>query len=77
MAMAGVLGAGGTAGAALAAMAGVEEVAGRYATFDLAGVRARLLLAKNPAGWAEVFDMLAPAPYAGRHRHQRPHGRRP
>ena len=25
-------------------------------------VRARLLLAKNPAGWAEVFDMLAPAP---------------
>ena len=24
--------------------------------------RARLLLAKNPAGWAEVFDMIAPAP---------------
>jgi hypothetical protein len=43
-------------------MAGVEEVSGRYASFDVDGVRARLLLAKNPAGWAEVFDMLAPAP---------------
>ncbi len=62
MAMAGFVGAGGTAGAAVRAMAGVEEVAGRYATFSLEGVRARLLLAKNPAGWAEVFDMLAPAP---------------
>jgi UDP-N-acetylmuramyl tripeptide synthase len=62
MAMAGVLGAGGTPGAALGAMAGVEEVSGRYASFDVDGVRARLLLAKNPAGWAEVFDMLAPAP---------------
>ncbi|MGA3220906.1 MAG: DUF1727 domain-containing protein [Acidimicrobiales bacterium] len=62
MAMAGVLGAGGTAGAAAGAMAGVEEVAGRYATFELGGLRARLLLAKNPAGWAEIFDMLAPAP---------------
>ncbi len=62
MAMAGVLGAGGTAGAAARAMAGVEEVAGRYATFALGGSRARLLLAKNPAGWAEIFDMLAPAP---------------
>lgn len=62
MAMAGVVGAGGTAGAAVGAMAGVQEVAGRYATFELEGVRARLLLAKNPAGWAEVFDMLAPAP---------------
>jgi UDP-N-acetylmuramyl tripeptide synthase len=62
MAMAGVLGAGGTPAAALGAMAGVEEVSGRYAIFEVAGVRARLLLAKNPAGWAEVFDMLAPAP---------------
>jgi UDP-N-acetylmuramyl tripeptide synthase len=62
MTMAGVVGAGGTAGAAVGAMAGVQEVAGRYATFELEGVRARLLLAKNPAGWAEVFDMLAPAP---------------
>jgi len=47
---------------ALAAMAAVSEVAGRYATVFWSGTRARLLLAKNPAGWAEVFDMLAPAP---------------
>jgi UDP-N-acetylmuramyl tripeptide synthase len=48
--------------APMAAMAGIGEVGGRYATLDARGVRARLLLAKNPAGWAEVFDMLAPAP---------------
>src|SRR5208282_5226109 len=29
---------------------------------DVGRVHARFLLAKNPAGWAEVFDMLAPAP---------------
>jgi UDP-N-acetylmuramyl tripeptide synthase len=46
----------------LQAMTTVREVAGRYATLDAAGVRARLLLAKNPAGWAEVFDMLEPVP---------------
>ncbi len=49
-------------GPALGAMARVREVAGRYARVEHAGVTARLLLAKNPAGWAEVFDMLAPAP---------------
>jgi UDP-N-acetylmuramyl tripeptide synthase len=62
MAMAGVLGAGGSAGAAVEAMTAVNEVAGRYATLELGALKARLLLAKNPAGWAEVFDMLAPAP---------------
>jgi len=46
----------------LAAMAEVREVAGRYATLPAGGAEARLLLAKNPAGWAEVFDMLSPAP---------------
>jgi UDP-N-acetylmuramyl tripeptide synthase len=40
----------------------VSEIAGRYASFDVHGVRARLLLAKNPAGWLEVFDLLRPAP---------------
>ena len=39
-----------------------REVAGRYATLSIGPTRARLLLAKNPAGWAEVFDMIAPAP---------------
>lgn len=45
---------------ASAAMAGVGEVAGRQATWRLAdGREARLLLAKNPAGWTEVLSYLA------------------
>jgi lipid II isoglutaminyl synthase (glutamine-hydrolysing) len=47
---------------AVAAMSGVSEVVGRYATVSVAGKEARLLLAKNPAGWLEVFDFLRPAP---------------
>lgn len=47
---------------AASAMAATAEVVGRYRTFDAGGVDARLLLSKNPAGWLEVFDMLAPAP---------------
>ena len=47
---------------ALDAVAGVDEVAGRYRTAQLAGARVRLLLAKNPAGWQEAIDMLGPAP---------------
>jgi UDP-N-acetylmuramyl tripeptide synthase len=47
---------------ALPAMASVESVGGRYQTVTLGGRRARLLLGKNPAGWAEMFGMLAPAP---------------
>jgi UDP-N-acetylmuramyl tripeptide synthase len=43
-------------------LAGLSEVAGRYATVCVGGCRARLLLAKNPAGWLEVFDLLRPAP---------------
>jgi UDP-N-acetylmuramyl tripeptide synthase len=62
MAVAGVLGAGGSAAVAMEAMTAVSEVAGRYATLPLGALEARLLLAKNPAGWAEVFDMLAPPP---------------
>ena len=50
------------AGEALSAMAQVDEVAGRYATVRADGTTARLVLAKNPAGWAEVFSMLAPPP---------------
>ncbi len=47
---------------AAAAMSAVSEVAGRYATVAAAGRRARLLLAKNPAGWLEALDVLRPPP---------------
>jgi CobQ-like glutamine amidotransferase family enzyme/UDP-N-acetylmuramyl tripeptide synthase len=43
---------------ALAAMAVVTDVEGRFATVTHAGVTARLLLAKNPAGWTELLDLL-------------------
>jgi CobQ-like glutamine amidotransferase family enzyme len=46
---------------ALAAMAGVVEVAGRFATGHVGEVSVRLLLAKNPAGWGELIELLAPA----------------
>lgn len=44
------------------AMSSVVSVGGRYQTVNLGGRRVRLLLGKNPAGWAEMFGMLAPAP---------------
>jgi len=47
---------------AVAAMAEVGEVVGRYASVRVGGREARLLLAKNPAGWLEVFDVLRPPP---------------
>ena len=43
---------------ALAAMADVGDVAGRYAWLRAEGVRFWLLLAKNPAGWVENFDVM-------------------
>jgi UDP-N-acetylmuramyl tripeptide synthase len=47
---------------AAAAMSDVREVGGRQATWRLPdGRRARLLLAKNPAGWTEVLRFLAGA----------------
>jgi UDP-N-acetylmuramyl tripeptide synthase len=49
-------------GPALAAMAALRDVVGRYQSVVVNGVEARLLLAKNPAGWLEVFDVLRPAP---------------
>lgn len=48
--------------AAAAGMATTREVAGRYHRFEVGGARCRLLLAKNPAGWLEVLDVLAPPP---------------
>ncbi len=47
---------------AATAMTATTEVAGRYRTVRVGDVSARLLLAKNPAGWLEVFDLLAPPP---------------
>jgi UDP-N-acetylmuramyl tripeptide synthase len=43
---------------ALAAMTGIGEVEGRYLTTTYAGIPARLLLAKNPAGWVEALAMV-------------------
>jgi len=43
---------------ALVAMASVADVEGRFATVMYRGSSVRLLLAKNPAGWAELLDML-------------------
>ena len=49
--------------AAFAAMASVEAVEGRYSEALLApGRRGRLLLAKNPAGWVEMLELLESEP---------------
>jgi UDP-N-acetylmuramyl tripeptide synthase len=37
-------------------------VAGRYTQIAVRGRTVRLLLAKNPAGWLEAFDVLGPPP---------------
>jgi UDP-N-acetylmuramyl tripeptide synthase len=46
---------------ALDAMASVQEVAGRFTVRTFGKVRARLMLAKNPAGWDELLDLVAGA----------------
>jgi UDP-N-acetylmuramyl tripeptide synthase len=46
---------------AFAAMAVIAEVEGRYLSTTYDGVPARLLLAKNPAGWVEALSMLPDA----------------
>lgn len=43
---------------AVAAVAGVDEVAGRYRTVRIGAHDARILLAKNPAGWQEALSMV-------------------
>ncbi len=43
---------------ALGRLATVSEVAGRFSTVTRSGRDVRLLLAKNPAGWTAVFDLL-------------------
>lgn len=47
---------------ALHGLRDVTSVAGRYAQVRCGDVAVRLLLAKNPAGWLEAFDVLAPTP---------------
>ncbi len=44
-------------GAALVGMRRVASPAGRFATATISGSTARLLLAKNPAGWAEALPL--------------------
>ena len=44
---------------ALDAMESVQEVAGRFTVRAFGDVRARLMLAKNPAGWDELLDLVA------------------
>jgi lipid II isoglutaminyl synthase (glutamine-hydrolysing) len=53
---------GATVEQALPQMRKVSSVAGRYTQVLRHGRKVRLLLAKNPAGWLEAFDVLAPAP---------------
>lgn len=43
-------------------LAEVTSIAGRYATVQRDGRTIRLLLAKNPAGWLEAFDMAEDVP---------------
>ena len=45
---------------AAASMATVGEVAGRFAVRRIGGVSARLMLAKNPAGWQELLALVGP-----------------
>ncbi|MGB0962898.1 MAG: MurT ligase domain-containing protein [Mycobacterium sp.] len=44
--------------AAVAAVSQVDEVAGRYRTVQVGAHTARVLLAKNPAGWQEALSMV-------------------
>ncbi len=61
MAAAAAVDAGADPAAALAAMRSVGEVAGRYSSVDVDGHQARLLLAKNPAGWMELLTLVRDA----------------
>jgi len=47
---------------ALPGLREVASVAGRYTQVERRGRPVRLLLAKNPAGWLEAFDVLDPPP---------------
>ncbi len=62
MAIAVAVGLGGEPTDAACSMAQVAEIEGRYAWLDVGDSSARLLLAKNPAGWLETLDILAALP---------------
>ncbi len=49
-------------GQALGELRTVTSVAGRYTQVRRRGCDVRLLLAKNPAGWLEALDVIAPPP---------------
>jgi UDP-N-acetylmuramyl tripeptide synthase len=49
---------------AVEAVAGLDEVAGRYRTFPRRNGETRLLLAKNPAGWSETLSLVEAGPGA-------------
>jgi lipid II isoglutaminyl synthase (glutamine-hydrolysing) len=53
---------GATVDQALPRLRSVKSVAGRYTQVQRNGRLVRLLLAKNPAGWLEAFDVLAASP---------------
>jgi UDP-N-acetylmuramyl tripeptide synthase len=40
------------------AISSVSEVAGRFAQVDIGGRQVRLMLAKNPAGWTALLDLV-------------------
>ena len=46
--------------AAADAICSVHEVAGRYSIYEVDGRQARIMLAKNPAGWQETMTMIDP-----------------
>jgi UDP-N-acetylmuramyl tripeptide synthase len=46
----------------LTRMNSVRSVSGRYGTFRVGRLTVRLLLAKNPAGWSELLDVMPPPP---------------
>jgi lipid II isoglutaminyl synthase (glutamine-hydrolysing) len=48
----------GAVSGALDRLAGLTEVAGRFSSVPRRDHEVRMLLAKNPAGWAAVFDLL-------------------
>ena len=62
MAVAGAMVLGVDPARAVRAMTRVRAVAGRYQIVNVDGARVRLLLAKNPAGWAEALDLIRPPP---------------
>ncbi len=62
VAVAGAMALGVDPGRAVRAMSRVRAVAGRYQVLNVEGTRVRLLLAKNPAGWAEALDLIRPPP---------------